>query len=632
MTNDAGLRILLRHAALLGKEIVLGVLEASLRSTHYHRIADAIPEFLSEAQAAGIIAPIRASRLLSEIPDRTDLATNFANPEQISTFDNGWQSDDERIVATLGAISWLSALWPSSPKGDESTSLLEEIVRLHLAASRPGQPSVDAWRFGRAVAERQLAQGDVKSARATASALLATLATTELSTEDLAKDALARIEERSGTTVACWFANLISDIAMILADAAQCAPPDWDLLDRVALIGLTAEDWMRGASQRQGERSGPDPLRRAHLLNRRGIASRARGALATSMTSANVFFRMAEIYHREAVCAIKGQDWRADVALASTRANQSSLMIEQALKNDDPANRLQALNAALSRFNEAQKRLDRPQLVEARIAMLNDAAWTAGQLAGNDAHSQFGPRSDELWDQALKLADKIPNSRVSLKWQQRILENRAAARLSRGAAGGQEDSHASQAILASISDAVQLASADAPYLSWHERGTVPAPAFVGLSGGHFDRHRELLVLLIDMERDLRRFIDRVHCNHEGDRWLKALAARDRGVQTAVQEWLRRSTIIDWNGSAPDVLANAYIRDYWRLIDGASWYRFAPWLDGRRKDHWAWMLGGPILPRVRNATVHAKYADVEKWEVVAVEASALELIFRMRQDP
>jgi hypothetical protein len=119
-------------------------------------------------------------------------------PEQICTFANGWQSDDERIAATLGATSWLSALWPASPKGDESTSLLEEIVRLHLAASRPGQPSVDAWRFGRAVAERQLARGDVKSARATASALLATLATTRLSTEDLAKDALARIEKKSG--------------------------------------------------------------------------------------------------------------------------------------------------------------------------------------------------------------------------------------------------------------------------------------------------------------------------------------------------------------------------------------------------------------------------------------------------
>ena len=632
MTHDAGLRTLLRHAALLGKEIVLGMLEASLRATHHHRIADAIPEFLSEAQAAGIIAPIRASGLLSVIHDRTDLATNFADPEQICTFANGWQSDDERIAATLGATSWLSALWPASPKGDESTSLLEEIVRLHLAASRPGQPSVDAWRFGRAVAERQLARGDVKSARATASALLATLATTRLSTEDLAKDALARIEKKSGTTVACWFANLISDIAMILADAAQCAPPDWDLLDRVALIGLTAEDWMRGASQRQGERSGPDPLRRAHLLNRRGIASRARGALEPSVAHANVLFTMAETYHRDAVRAITGRDWRADVAYASTTANQCSLMIERALKNAEPAKRLQALNAALSHFDEAQKRLDRPQLVEARIAMLNDAAWTAGQLAGNDAHSQFGPRSDALWAHALELARKIPNLRVGLKWQQRILKNRGAARISRGAAGGTEDSLASQAISASISDPVQLASADAPYLAWHERGTVPAPAFVGLSGGHFDRHRELLVLLIDMEHELRRFIDRVHCKYEGDRWLQALADRDPGVRTAVEEWLGRSTIVAWDGSAPDVLANAYIRDYWRLIDGASWCRFAPWLDGRRRAHWAWMLGGSILPRVRNATAHAKYADLEKWEVVAVEASALELIFRIRQNP
>jgi hypothetical protein len=58
----------------------------------------------------------------------------------------------------------------------------------------------------------------------------------------------------------------------------------------------------------------------------------------------------------------------------------------------------------------------------------------------------------------------------------------------------------------------------------------------------------------------------------------------------------------------------------------------PGLMGNEELHWAWMLGGSILPRVRNATAHAKYADLEKWEVVAVEASALELIFRIRQNP
>jgi hypothetical protein len=114
---------------------------------------------------------------------------------------------------------------------------------------------------------------------------------------------------------------------MILADAAQCAPPDWDLLDRVALIGLTAEDWMRGASQRQGERSGPDPLRRAHLLNRRGIASRARGALEPSVAHANVLFKMAETYHHDAERAITGRDWRADVAYASN--NRQSVFSEE---------------------------------------------------------------------------------------------------------------------------------------------------------------------------------------------------------------------------------------------------------------------------------------------------------------